>query len=109
MKRLALSLLGGFATTILYMSALVLLSDWTRNAALVRRLTYLVDLPTWFMPSDPSSYSFGTQIFLLLLFIISNAVLYSMPIHFLLWVFSKRKRRATKVDLPPDPPLFVQQ
>ena len=109
MKRLALSLLGGLATTILYLSALLLLEYWTGNAALGRRLTYLVDLPTWFMPSDPSSYSLGTQVVLLLLFIISNAVLYSIPIYFLWWVFSKRKRKATRVDLPPDPPLFVQQ
>jgi len=107
MKRLALSLLGGFAITIFYISALVLLWYWTGNAALVRRLSYPVDLPTWFMP-DPSSLSLGTQIFLFLLFIICNAVLYSIPIYFLLSRFSKRKRKATRVDLPPDPPLFVQ-
>jgi len=109
MKRLGWSLLGGLAITILYISALFLLWHSTRNAVLVRRLTYLVDLPTWFMPSDPASLSLGTQIFLFLLFIISNAVLYSIPIYFLLWGFSKRKRKATRVDLPPDPPLFVQQ
>lgn len=108
MKRLALSLLGGFAITILYISALLLLWYGTRNAALVRRLSYPVDWPTWFMPSDPSSLSRGDQIFLFLLFIICNAVLYSIPIYFLLWRFSKRKRKATRVDLPPDPPLFVQ-
>jgi len=109
MKRLALSLLGGFAVTILYISALLLLWYWTRNGALVRRLSYPVDLPTWFMPSDPSSLSLGAQIFLFLLFIICNTVLYSIPIYFLLWRFSKRKRKATLIDLPPDPPLFVQQ
>jgi len=109
MKRLGWSLLVSLAITILYISSLFLLWHWTRNALLVRRLSYLVDLPTWFMPSSPSSFSLGTQIFLFLLFIISNAILYSIPIYFLLWRLSKRKRKATRVDVPPDPPLFVQQ
>ena len=113
MKRLALSLLGGLAITIFYMSTILLVLYWTRNFALVRRLSYPIDGPNlvlvrifpigWF---DPRS---GEAIFLLLLHIICNAVLYSIPIYFLLWRFSIRGRKAVRVDPPPDPPLFVKR
>ena len=109
MKRLALSLIGGFTITILYISALLLLWYWTRNAALVRRLSYPVDWPIWFYPFNPSSLRHEDQILLFLLVIICpNAILYSIPIRFVLWGFSIRKRKVLPVDLPPDPPLFVQ-
>ncbi len=111
MKRLALSLLGGFAVPFGYYIALGLLLLWTKNWALVSRLGYPV---RWPIPILFHLFHFGSfplrrgdRTFLILLVFICNAVLYSIPIYFLLWGFSIRRRKAVRGDLPPDPPQFV--
>jgi hypothetical protein len=112
MKRLAWSLVGGFAIPVLYIVALALFFVWSENLALVLRLAYPVNWPTFILVRLLPLGSFplrpGDRILLILLVIICNTVLYSIPIYFLLWKFSTRKRKAARVDLPPDPPRFVQ-
>jgi len=110
MKRLALSLLGGFAIPSLYYAALTALLLWTENVALFLRLSYPVNWPILvlyrLLPFDSFPLRPGDRTFLTLLVIVCNALLYSLPIYLILWRLSLRKRKAQRVDLPP-PPRFV--
>lgn len=114
MKRLALSLIGGFAIPFLYTISLALVLIWTERPSLVLRFAYPVNWPTVILVRLLPSGSFPLRpedrVFLVLLVTIFNVVLYSIPVYLLLSLaFSLRKRRASRVNPPPDPPLFVQQ
>ena len=112
MKRLALSLVGGFAIPVLYTLALALFFLWTENLPLVLRLAYPVNWPTFILvhlfPLGSFPLRPGDRLFLIPLVIICDAVVYSIPIYLVLWRFSVRKRKSMRLDLPPDPPSFVQ-
>ena len=112
MKRLALSLVGGFAIPALYTLALALVFLWTKNVRLVLRLRFPVAWPRYVLVHLVPLGSFplrpGDRLFLIPLVIICDAVVYSIPIYLLVSRFSTRKRKAARVDLPPDPPQFVQ-
>ena len=114
MKRLALSLFYGFAIPVAYNFALGLLMAWTKNLSLIMRLSYPVSWPMFIffrlLPPDSIVYWLRPEkrLSLVLLVIICDGLLYSIPIYFLLWGFSTRKRKAERVDLPPEPPRFAQ-
>jgi hypothetical protein len=113
MKRLALSLFYGFAIPITYNLALGLLMVWTKNSSLILRLSYPVSWPMLILfrllPPDAIVYWLRPEkrLSLVLLVIICDGLLYSIPIYFLLWRFSLRRRKAVRIDLPPEPPRFV--
>ncbi len=108
MKRLVLSLFYGFAMPVTYNLALGLLLVWTKNLSLIMRLSYPVSWPMFvffrLLPSDAIVYWLRPEkrLSLVLLVISCDGLLYSIPIYFLLWGFSTRKRKAKRVDLPPD-------
>ena len=112
MKRLALSLFYGFAIPVTYNLALGLLMVRTKNFSLILRLSYPVSWPMLILfrllPLDSFPYVLRPEnrLFLVLLVIICDGLVYSIPIYFLLWRFSIR-RKAVRLDLPPDPPRFV--
>jgi len=113
MKRLALSLFGGFAIPFLYTISLALVLVWTEKLSLVLRFAYPVNWPTVILVRLLPAGSFPLRpedrVFLILLVAIFNIVLYSIPVYLLLSLaFSLRKRKASRDDPPPEPPLFVQ-
>lgn len=112
MKRLVFSLFGGLAISASYVITLALFYVWTENLDLTLLLAYPVNWPTFILvrllPLDSFPLRPGDRAFLILLIMVCNAVLYSIPIFLLLWIYSTRKRKAALVDLPPEPPLFVQ-
>jgi hypothetical protein len=112
MKRLALSLVCGFTIPALYILALALFFLWTGNLRLVLWLRYPVNWPTFILvhvlPLGSFPLRAGDRLFLIPLVIICDAIAYSIPIYLVLWRFSIRKRKSMRLDLPPDPPSFVQ-
>jgi hypothetical protein len=111
MKRLALSLLGGFSIPVLYTLALALSFLWTKNLPLILRLSYAVNWPIFILfrlfPLGSFPLRPGDRIFLILIVIVCNGLIYSLPIYLILWRFSLRRRKAVRIDLPPEPPRFV--
>src|SRR3989442_1104473 len=111
MKRLALSLLGGCALPFLYEIVLSILLLWTKNRDLIVRLYYPLKWPILILfrlfPLGSFPLRPIDRAFLDLLVVICNGLLCSIPIYFLLWRFSRRKKPVQ--TLPPDPPTFVQQ
>jgi hypothetical protein len=112
MKRLALSLVGGFAIPFSYYAAITILILLTDNTDLGVRLSYPVSWPILvlyhLLPSTSFPLRPGDKTSLFLIIIICNVLVYSIPTYFLLWGVSLRWRRVKRVDLPPDPPGFVQ-
>jgi hypothetical protein len=109
---MGLSLLGGFVIPALYTLALALFFLWTKNVRLVLRLRFPVAWPRYVLVHLVPLGSFplrpGDRLFLIPLVFICDAVVYSIPIYLLLWRISMRNRKTVRVDLPPDPPSFVQ-
>lgn len=112
MKRLALSLVGGFGITALYALALALFFLWTKNVRLVLHLRFPVAWPRYVLVHLVPLGSFplrpGDRLFLIPLVLVCDAIVYSIPIYLLLWRISIRNRKTVRFDLPPDPPSIVQ-
>ena len=114
MKRLALSVVGGFAIPFLYTIIIGPASLHIENQTLNRFAAYPVRWPILILYLFASFDSLGSFPFrdqdsmvLFAYVIVCNVVLYAILTYSLLWVFSKRK---TKVyEVPPQPPRFVQQ
>ena len=110
MKRLILSLLGGFLIPFLYAITVGPLTPYIQD----QRLNQLANLPVrW--PVMILEYTFplwwtwlsweqGQQIWLLVYIIICNVVLYSLVTYVLLRVFWKPQPKPS--PSPPDPPDF---
>ena len=112
MKRLALSLVGGFVIPALYTLALALFFLSTKNVRLVLRLRFPVAWPRYVLVHLVPLGSFplrpGDRLFLIPFVFICDAIVYSIPIYLFLWRFPLGKRKDVRVDLPPNPPSFVQ-
>src|SRR5437773_12261169 len=112
MKRLALALVCCFAIPFVYTITLGLFAVYSKNWRLILLLAYPVRWPTTilFRLLPPGSFPFrrGDRTFLFLYIIICNALLYTIPIYFLLWRFSKRKRKIERFDLPPNTTQFLE-
>ena len=86
---------------------------WTKHFSLFLRLSYPVSWPMLILfrllPPDAILYWLRPEnrLFMVLMVIICDGLVYSIPIYFLLWGLSIRRRKAVRVDLPPDPPRFV--
>jgi hypothetical protein len=111
MKRIALSLVGGFAIPFSYYAAITILMLLTDNTDLGVRLSYPVSWPILvlyhLLPSKSFPLRAADKIFLYLIVLICNVLVYSIPTYFLLWGVSLRWRKVKRVD-PPDPPGFFQ-
>lgn len=106
MKRLALSVSGGFAIPFLYSIIVGPLTPYIQNSILDLFAMVPVRWPVLIL------YRLGVAPFesdttLLLYLIVCDVVLYSLLTYFLLWAFSKRKSR--QIGGPPNPPQFAQQ
>ena len=113
MKRLALSVVGGFAIPFLYTVIVGPASLYIENRTLNRFAEYPVRWPILilyrFASFDSlSSFPFRDQdanvIFAYI--VVCDVVLYAILTYFVLLVFSKRKSKGYKS--PPQPPRFVQ-
>ena len=110
MKRLALSVLGGVTIPFLYAVTIGPLTPYIQNQGLKELAGYPVRWPiivlTRFLPLNSFPFRDGDEIFVLLLVMLSDVLLYSSVTYVLLWRFWKRKTQPA--ELPPEPPQFVQ-
>ncbi|MCM3869501.1 MAG: hypothetical protein ND895_02225 [Pyrinomonadaceae bacterium] len=111
MKRLALSLFGGFAIPFLYTIIAGPLSRYIESPILHRLVYYPVRWPILilyrFIPFDSTLFRDQNLPALFILIVACDVILYTILTYFLLRGFSKRKGKP--IDAPPNPPLFVQQ
>ena len=113
MKRLALSLVGGFAIPFLYTIIIGPASLYIESQTLNRFAAYPVRWPILILYRFASFDSLGSFPFrdqdstiLFLYIVICNVVAYAILTYTLLWVLSKRKSKV--YESPPQPPRFVQ-
>ena len=106
MKRLALALLGGFLIPFTYAIIVGPLSLYIANPTVSDLLSYPVRWPILIL------FRFGTfplepnEVVLFIYIVACDVLLYSLLSYFLLWRFSKRRKR--DLYLPPEPPSFVK-
>ena len=105
MKRLVLSVVGGFVIPFLYSIIVGPLTPYIKNPTLNQLAMYPVRWPILIL-FRLGFVPFENEIALLLYIIICDVCLYSLLSYFLLWRFSKRKKTAQ--SLPPNPPPFIQ-
>jgi len=99
MKRLALSLLGGFLLPLLYTIVVAPLTPYNNN----RTLDFLAQVPVrWpiLLLARLHVFPFQSEPWQLLYLISCNVILYGSLIYFVLFALSKRK---TTGPLPPGP------
>jgi hypothetical protein len=98
MKRLALSLLGGFLLPLLYTIIVAPLTPYNSN----RTLDFLAQVPVrWpILLLNRLHVTLFSDPWLLLYFVSCNVILYGSLIYFVLFALSKRK---TTAPLPPRP------
>src|SRR5688572_1094334 len=108
MKRLVLSVVGGFVIPFVYTIAVGPLSNYIENYRLRRLLGYPIRWPILLIqrvaPFNSFPYRDGDQVFAFLLVIVCDVLLYSLVTYILLWRFWKPKIQA--VEPPPTPPRF---
>ena len=111
MKRLVLSVIGGFVIPFLYGVIVAPLTTYIPNETLKQLAGYPVRWPIitlqLLLPLGSFPFRDGDELFLLLLILVCDVLLYSILTYILLERFWKRKARQPSV--PPDPPQFVQQ
>jgi len=111
MKRLALSLFGGFAIPFLYTIIVGPLTLYIESPTLNRLADYPVRWPIFvlygFVPLDSFPFRDQDSTALLTYIIGCEVILYTILTYFLLWGFLKRKSKPS--EPPSNPPLFVQQ
>lgn len=106
MKRLALSVLGGFVIPFLYSIIVGPLTPYIKdNSTLDLLAMVLVRWPILIL-YRLGMIPFENETALLFYIIGCNVLLYSLLSYFLLWIFLRRKRGTPPV--PPNPPSFVQ-
>jgi len=113
MKRLAVSVVGGFAIPFLYTIITGPTSVYIKSQTLNRFAEYPVRWPILILLHFASFDSLGSFPFrdqdatvMFVYIVVCNVVLYTVLTYFLLWVFSKRKRNGHESP-PPHPPQFV--
>jgi hypothetical protein len=104
MKRLALSVIGGFVIPFLYSIIVGPLTPYIKNPALDQLAMYPVRWPILLL-FRLGFVPFENEIAILVYIIVCDVFLYSLLTYFLLWRLSKRKNVAQR--LPPNPPTFV--
>ena len=111
MKRLVLSVLGGFAIPFLYTIIVGPLSLYIKSETLNQLADYPVRWPIYILyrlvPLGSFPFRDQDSTALLIYIIGCDVILYTILIYFLLWGFLKRKSEA--FDPPPNPPPSVQQ
>lgn len=111
MKRLALSLFGGFAIPFFYTLIVGPLSLYIDSRTWNRFADYPVRWPILilyrFVPLDSFPFRDQDSTALLTYIIGCDVILYTILTYFFLWGFSKRKSEPS--DPPPNPPAFVQR
>jgi hypothetical protein len=111
MKRLALSLLCGFAIPFLYTIIVGPLSLYIENPTLNELADYPVRWPIFilyrFVPLESFPFRDQDSTALLIYIIGCDVLLYTILTYFLLWGFFKRTSKPS--EPPSNPPLFVQQ
>jgi hypothetical protein len=114
MKRLALSVVGGFAIPFLYTIIIGPASLYIKSQTLNRFAEYPVRWPILILYRFASFDSLGSFPFrdqdatiMFAYIVICDVVLYAILTYFLLWAFSKRRRKV--YESPPHPPRLVQQ
>src|SRR4051812_15102371 len=114
MKRLALSVVGGFAIPFLDTIIIGPASLYIESRTLNRFAEYPVRWPILILYRFASLNSLGSFPFrdqdatiMVAYIVICDVVLYAILTYFLLWAFSKRKSKVD--DSPPQPLRFVQQ
>ena len=112
MKRLALSVVGGFAIPFLYTIIIGPASLYIESQTLNRFAEYPVRWPILIPLHFASFEALGSFPFreqdttiLFVYIVVCNVVLYTILTYFLLWVFSKRKSKV--YESTPHPPRFV--
>ena len=112
MKRLALSVVGGFAIPFLYSIIIGPASVYINSQALNRFAEYPVRWPILILYRFVSFDSLGSFPFrdqdatiMFAYIVICDVVLYASLTYFLLWAFSKRRRKA--YESPPYPPDLI--
>jgi len=110
MKRLLLSVLGGFLIPFIYTAITGPLSTYIENRTVHKLLTLPVRWPiVLIMRLVPlNSFIFRDEYLpaLFIFVIIADVLLYSVLTYLLLWRFWKRRPDAS---LPPEPPEFATQ
>jgi hypothetical protein len=110
-KRLLLSLLGGFLIPFAYSVAVGPLTPYIEDPRLnqlamlpVRWPVMFIEhlFPLWWLSI---SWQQGQEVWLLFYIIICNVALYSAATYVLLWQFAKRKASVEPAP-PPEPPSF---
>jgi hypothetical protein len=111
MKRLALSLFGGFAIPFLYTIIVGPLSLYIKSPTLNRLAEYPVRWPIFILyrlvPLDSFPFRDQDSTALFIYIVGCEVILYTILTYLLLWGFSKRKSEPS--NEPPNPPLFVQE
>ncbi|HEY6243243.1 MAG TPA: hypothetical protein VIX17_04820 [Pyrinomonadaceae bacterium] len=115
MKRLAVSVVGGFALPFLYTIIIGPASLYIKSQTLNRFAEYPVRWPILILLHFASFDSLGSFPFrdqdatiMFVYIVVCDVVLYTVLTYFLLWVFSKRNRKGHESSPPaPHPPQFV--
>jgi hypothetical protein len=114
MKRLAVSVVGGFAIPFLYTIIIGPASLYIESQTLNRFAEYPVRWPILILYRFASFDSLGSFPFrdqdaslMFAYVVVCDVALYATLTYFLLWAFSKRKSKV--YESPPQPPRFVQQ
>ena len=104
MKRVVLSVIGGFVIPFLYTVIIGPLTPYIHNRTLDQLAMFPVRWPIVLL-FRLSLVLFENEIAVLVYIIVCNVFLYSLLTYFLLWRFSKRKKITQSP--PPNPPTFV--
>jgi hypothetical protein len=111
MKRLALSLFGGFAIPFLYTIIVGPLSLYIESPTLNRLADYPVRWPIFilfrFVHLDSFPFRDQDSTALFIYIVGCDVILYTILTYLLLWGLATRKSETS--DPPPNPPLFAQQ
>lgn len=107
MKRLALSVLGGFGIPFLYSIIVGPLTPYIRNNSTLDLLAMVPVRWPILIFYRLGVAPFESEIAILIYMIVCNVALYTLFTYFLLWGFSRRK--TSRSATPPEPPPFVQQ
>lgn len=110
MKRIALSVIGGFVIPFAYAVIVGPLTAYTKNEAVLRFSYVPIGWPRLILqrivPLNSFPFRDTDTVALLIYMIVCDVVLYALLTYFLLWRFSRRKNDESLV--PPNPPSFVQ-
>ena len=113
MKRIALSVLGGFAIPFLYTMIIGPASLYVESQTVNRFAAYPVRWPILILYRFASFDSLGSFPFrdqdatvMFAYIIVCDVALYAILTYFLLWAFSKRKSNG--YESPPQPPRSIQ-